>query len=91
MVSDTYDQVVASYGSARRSSGPTRRASSLPLIARRVAAVAEAARAGDEILVRAELRELAVEANLLACAEPLPIAGVGRRQMIACGRDASEV
>ena len=80
-------------GSGGRSVGPTRKASSLPLLALRVAAVAQAARAGDEVLLRAELRELAAEASLLACSEPLPLASVGvaRRQTVACDRAGSGV
>jgi hypothetical protein len=85
-----YDRDLGVYASGGRPAGPTRKVSSLPILARRVAAVAEAARAGDEVVVRAELRELAAEASLLACAEPLPLpaAGVGRRQKVAGDRDA---
>lgn len=50
---------------------PGRASSSLAILARRVAEVSAAARAGDEAALRAELRALSAEAGLLASARPL--------------------
>jgi hypothetical protein len=65
--------------------------SMLPQIVQRVRALGQAARAGDEDAMRAELRLLAQEAAFLAASDPLPVAldRARRRLRVAAEKERS--
>ena len=74
----------------RNPSGPPSRATSLAVLAGHVRAAAEAARSGDEWMLRGELRALASETAAMAHQpQGLPLSLLERRQPVATTREAT--